>query len=34
MLRMWDVGDVGCWRCEMLGIMGCWECEMLGIMGC
>ena len=33
---MWDVGDVGCWRCGMLemwdvGDVGCWGCGMLGM---
>ena len=33
---MWDVGDVGCWRCEILemwdiGDVGCSGCGMFGI---
>ena len=32
MLKMWDVGDVRCWGCGMLGMWGvvdveCWECR-------
>ena len=38
---MWDVGDVGCWRCGMLEMWdvagvgcsgcGCWRCGMFGM---
>ena len=33
---MWDVGDVGCWECGMLGMwdvgdMGCSVCRMFGM---
>ena len=32
---MWNVGDIVCWRCVMMGLwdvgdMGCWECGILG----
>ena len=28
---MWDVGDVGCWGCEMLGM---WDVGDVGYLGC
>ena len=31
MLGMWDVGDVGCWRCGMFGI---WDVRDVGCLGC
>ena len=44
MFRMWDVGDVGCWGCGMLGMwvdgdVGCWGCgivemRVVGDVGC
>ena len=44
MLEMWDVGDVGCWRCGMLemwdagdvgcGMFGMWDVRDVGCLGC
>ena len=31
MFRMWDVGDVRCWGCEMLGM---WDVRDVGCSGC
>ena len=35
MLRMWDVGDVGCWVYGMFGIWNVWdvECSGCGMFG-
>ena len=30
MLRMWDVGDVGCWAYGMFGIWNVWDVECSG----
>ena len=29
--HMWDVGDMGCLGCGMLGDVGCWGYAMLGM---
>ena len=36
MLRMWDVGDVVCWGCGMLGMWDVWDVGVwdVGCSGC